>query len=337
MKKINIHLNRNMYLNRNKLEKPEDMKFTFKQDQQRNHQEQLGKNPEDIRINPKYEVEQTINKISKNNLNYYEKHDYIIDIYHIEKLYGILLDYNKNNTNLKSNTIYNKYTINDVTIIVCLKNRPKRFKIFYSFIKMYSINSNIKIIFIEGKSDNLIDTSLFMNDNNVYHYIVDIGNVWSRSVLLNYGMSKCETELVILSDIDFIFPPSFWNTLEDTINKLDIDNYLLGLPVYETNNTLDNNNNVIRKKNDPYGACYITNKNLLINNGGFNTKFIGHGMEERELQVRLSKNNILTLYTVLVHPNTYVLHYSHNENIRHLEKNNLNEKKYYLDKLEKNL
>tara|TARA_B100001769_G_C22062747_1_gene571691 strand:- start:244 stop:1173 length:930 start_codon:yes stop_codon:yes gene_type:complete len=287
---------------------------------------------EQIRLNPQKEVETAVFEINKRNVKFINDLSNIKSsdkniIYNLQNNFpyykhpsppGLFIDNNYS----KNNKIYNNLTFKDITIVVSLKNRRERFKLFYSFIKKHIVEHNIKIIFVEGKSDNQIDTTLFNGENNVSYYIVDIGNVWSRSVLLNYGILKSETEIILLSDIDFIYPKLFWDTFEYTINRLDLNNSFIGFPLFETFDTRE------RKKFTPYSSCYLIKKDLIVKYGGFNCKMINFSLEERELQQRLYLNNIATIYTCFAFPNTYVLHYSHEsslgrDNLKRNE-NNLN-------------
>ena len=163
----------------------------------------------------------------------------------------------------------------------------------------------------------MIDTSIIKDINYISYHVVDIKDVWSRAVLLNYGVDKCETNTVVLSDIDFIYTPRFWDNILDLLNHNDLKKSFIGLALYETEKTLDDSNNrVIRDKYTPYSACYIIDKNVFIDVGGFDTRMIGFGWEERELQKRLLKNKVETIYTNLNYPYCYVLHYSHTGKLR---------------------
>lgn len=269
---------------------------------------------EQIRINPEKE--------KKNATNYLDKliHDSVNDnniIIKNKKKFSYENSYGKYIIK-KNSTNYNNINFQDITIVLCLKNRPKRFKLYYTLNKSFFEKYNIKLIITEGKSNNMIDTSIIKDVNYITHYVVDIKDVWSRAVLLNYGVDKCKTGTVILSDIDFIYTHGFWNNILDLLNHTVLKKSFIGLALYETEKTIhDNNNNkVIRDKYEPYSACYIIDKNVFITVGGFDTKMIGFGWEERELQKRLLKNKVETIYTGLNYPYCYVLHYSHTGKLR---------------------
>ena len=266
---------------------------------------------EDIRNNPELEINNACNylnniissSINESNIVVKNKHKFIYDNY-----FG-------KNIEKKSDIKYNNINFEDITIVLCLKNRPKRFQLYYNLNNFFFKKYNVKLIVVEGKSDNMIDTTLLKKDSHITHHVVDIKNVWSRAVLLNFGVDKSTTETIILSDIDFIYTISFWDNLLNGLNYINLNKSFVGLPLYESEKTF-NGNSLIRDKYTPYSACYVINKNVFVQCGGFNTKMIGFGWEERELQKRLKKNGVDTIYTNLIQPNCYVIHYSHNEKLR---------------------
>ena len=265
---------------------------------------------ENIRNYPELEINNTCNylnnmincSINKNNIVVKNRKKFI---YNPNMEHGKYIE-------KKSDIKYNNINFEDITIILCLKNRPKRFQLYYNLNNFFFKKYNIKLIIVEGKSNNMINGKLFKDDHYIKHYIVDIKNVWSRAVLLNFGVSKSTTETIILSDIDFIYTLSFWNNLLNGLNYINLNKSFVGLPLYESEKTFSNNR-LLRDKYIPYSACYIVNKNIFIQCGGFNTKMIEFGWEERELQKRLKKNGIDTIYTTLAYPSCYVIHYSHNQ------------------------
>jgi len=267
----------------------------------------------------------------------------------IEEIEKIIL-FNKNNSNSMrhyqhpygsyKNEFFNEkitnYTCNDISVLLCIKDRPERFKIFYSFLESFLIKYNINLIIAEGKSDNIIDKQLFIKNNNVHHYLIDLGNKWSRSVLLNFAADKCNTEILILSDVDFIYSQAFWSNIEKMINKVNLNKVLIGLPLYETHDTYSSNNKLVREKYESFSACYLIKKDIFLNVGGFNTRFTGYGWEERELQKRLKLNNFFIFYSGLEYPDTYVLHYSHSNSFgRDSLTNKINLKLWKEQKLKK--
>ena len=288
-------------------------------------------NYEDIRANYKGEINKAIeylnNKISQNisNAGIIKKNIKNFTFKFLNKF-----EYIKKKINKQSN-----YDFKDITVVLCLKNRAKRFNIFYECNKDLFLKYKINLIIVEGKSNNIIDKSIFENNELVRYELVDIKNIWSRSLLLNYGVHHSKSDIVILSDIDFIYPKKFWDNILNIINE-SIKANIIGLPLYETWNTLGVNKNCVRKKYSPYSACFMVLKETFVKHGGFNTEFIGFGYEDNELLNRLFNNNINFICTSLSHPYGYVLHYSHNNKLR-LESKDKNNKNKILMRKYKNI
>jgi hypothetical protein len=271
---------------------------------------------EEIRENYQKEIIDANKQILKNTSNMKN-----INIYANNKSHGT---YENSDVTHK-----NKYTLNDISIVMCVKNRPLRSKMFLEMNLPNIIKYKIELIIVEGKSHNMIDLSCLKNIKFIKHHIVDLGDVWSRSILLNYGVLKATREIVILSDVDFAFMDSLWENLEKVFTQINMNEKFLGLPLYETNDTMNINGEIIRKKYKPYSACYAVKKSLLIKVGGFNTKFIGFGFEERELQKRFMKVNVTTVYSSFIVPQCFVLHYSHTDKLRDKEDLEKNRKIYF--------
>jgi len=262
---------------------------------------------EQIRIKPEEEIKNATNYLDKlihksvndNNIIIKNKNKFIY-----ENSYG-------KNIEKRNNDKYNNICFENITIILCLKNRPKRFKLYYTLNKSFFEKYNIKLMIVEGKSNNMIDSSIIKNVDYITYHVVDIKDVWSRAVLLNYGVDKCKTSTVILSDIDFIYTVKFWDNILHLLNHTDLNKTFIGLALYESEKTLNSSGKMIRDKYVPYSSCYIINKSIFVLCGGFDTRMIGFGWEERELQKRLKKNGVDTIYTNLNYPYCYVIHYSH--------------------------
>lgn len=178
----------------------------------------------------------------------------------------------------------------------------------------FFVDNGVNVIYVEGTSDNMMDRSI-LSDNISYHE-VNIGDVWSRAKLINYGLAKSKTDVVMISDVDFIYPQSFWTDILDVINNVNVDKNIIGIPVYETDNTDDTkfnmiNHNSVRKKYSPYGGCYIVNKQCINEVQNFNENMTGFGFEEREMQIQMKRRGYKTCYTGLLYPLCFVLHYSH--------------------------
>jgi len=208
----------------------------------------------------------------------------------------------------------NNYSKNDLTITLSIKNKVDRFKIFLKYYELYA--SDIKLIIVESVSENMIPTHLIENNKNITHIIVDIGKKWCLSKLRNYCIYNCKTEFILFSDVDFIFTPKFNKNIEDIINSDIAENSLIGLPIFESWLTFnDNFTKIVRDKYSGYGAFYLC-KLSIIKKFMFDESIQKYGKEERNLQIRLKNNNINTFFLKYPEIPIYCLHYSHNMNTR---------------------
>ena len=206
--------------------------------------------------------------------------------------------------------VKNNYCNNDLTITLSIKNRVERFKIFLEYYNLYA--SNIKLVIVESISENMIPTHLIENNKNIRHIIVDIGKKWCLSKLRNYCIYNCKTEFILFSDVDFIFTPKFSKNIEDIINSNIAEKSLVGLPIFESWLTFnDNFTKIVRDKYSGYGAFYLC-KLSIIKKFLFNETIQRYGKEERDLQERLNNNNINTIFCNYPEIPIYCLHYSHN-------------------------
>ena len=208
----------------------------------------------------------------------------------------------------------NNYSKHDLTITLSIKNRVDRFKIFLKYYELYA--SDIKLIIVESVSENMIPTHLIENNKNITHITVDIGKKWCLSKLRNYCIYNCKSEFILFSDVDFIFTPKFNKNIEDIINSNIAENSLVGLPIFESWLTFnDNFTKIVRDKYSGYGAFYLC-KLSIIKKFMFNESIQKYGSEERDLQNRLRDSNINTFFLKYPEIPIYCLHYSHNMNTR---------------------
>ena len=250
------------------------------------------------------------NNINK-NFNFFK--------YDIEETYGKYLK--------KRDNLFNKYNFSDLTFIVVFQNRVDRFNKFFEYNKNFFIKYDIKVIFVEGYSNNMINENIFSKYKFIKYFKVNTNKIWSRSKLLNFGINKSDTDILLLTDIDFFFTKKFWENILLNLNHNDFSKNILGIPLYETFYTYDNDKKLVRKIYEPYSSFYVVEKKNIVKVGGFDTTFINFGYEERELQCRLKNNGINLNYTSLIFPFCYVLHYSHNHNTRGKKNVTINKKK----------
>ena len=266
-------------------------------------------------INKRYT---TNNSIISSEQYVYNNYNFIINNAHysINKLLNdnfIFNIYNKKeykfNEIIKENI--NNYGTNGkfITFILILKNRKKRGLVHLKYIsEIKSFFEYADFIIVEDKSDDNLNINTI--DSRIKYYRVKSGVKWSRSRLLNFGIKKTETELFLANDVDFIYDNLFIYRLIKICNYIDLKKNVLVLPVHQTHKTNCN------KKFERYGGCWIYNTQIIKSIGGFNYKIVGWGKEDRELEYRLFRNNIKTIYMENILSFPYVLHLSHNKSLR---------------------
>lgn len=218
-----------------------------------------------------------------------------------------------------------------ITLIIPIKNRVERMKIQMRNLVSVMDMERIEIIIVEDEYKPLDETKYDehnikieeMNDlsddmRNVRYYRVRSGAEWSRARLLNYGIAKTRTVLFMACDVDFIFSENFCERMEKYCRMVNFYKYSLGVTVYETHDSYwdDEHTNILRYAYEPYGACYIYLTEGVKYVGGFDTEIVNHGCEDIEMRNRLYANGCETIYSQVIYPELYVLHYSHDNGTR---------------------
>ncbi len=205
-----------------------------------------------------------------------------------------------------------KFTKKDLTIVLAIKNRSKRFKIFIEYYNKFC--SDIKLIIVEAKGNDMLDRKLL--GNNTEYIPTDIGEKWCLSKLRNMGIQHCNTKFIIFSDVDFIYNNLFSKHIETILNSKDVINSFIGLPIFESWYTFDHiKKKVNRNIYDEYGAMHLCESEMLKKHK-FNENIKGFGGEERELQRRLKGKGIRTKFIKYPNIPIYTLHYSHDMKTR---------------------
>ena len=202
---------------------------------------------------------------------------------------------------------------------MALKGRPKRPLLSALSIITPEIVNLCNFIIVEDSSDNILkfDTEEtnerrdFLRDH-IKHYLVQTNLGWTKAILLNYGIKKIITPYFIMWDADVLFPENFVSQLHDFMTHVDSDKYLITINSYETESS------DVGPALTPYGSLWIYKTEHVQGIKGFNESYVGFGMEDRDLEYRLqTRFNLKTIYTYYVNPSIFVLHLSHNHNLRH--------------------
>ena len=202
-----------------------------------------------------------------------------------------------------------------LTLIMIIKNREKRATIsMLSILNSTNYHKYCNFMVVEDNSDNNLDLKKIKNNYLIDYYLVNTNVRWTRSGLLNYGINKCKTKYFLAWDSDFLFSDDFlvklnsllyWhpkntialNLFETEISNFHMDRLSFNLPLC------------------PYSQCWIYNTQVVKDVGYFSINFIGWGGEEKELENRIEEK--MNLKTINIRdPELFVLHLSHNDNLR---------------------
>lgn len=110
-----------------------------------------------------------------------------------------------------------------ITIIYAYRNREtERLKASLNSL-MHQTDKNFKLIFIDyGSSDGFSkEVKSIVSDFSFvdYFYIGHPGLLWNKSKALNYGIQKSQTEFILTSDVDILYPKNTVEILNKISNK----------------------------------------------------------------------------------------------------------------------
>tara|TARA_R110000772_G_scaffold20466_1_gene56635 strand:+ start:1076 stop:2026 length:951 start_codon:yes stop_codon:yes gene_type:complete len=223
------------------------------------------------------------------------------------------------------------------TFIMALKNRSRRaINSIKSIVNSHS-SKYIDFIIVEDQSVDMLEIPDEYK-NYIDYNIVNNGEEWSKSPLLNFGIKKAKTLLCVIWDSDFFFPENFIDRLLNFIKDKNIYNQFFYIPSFETHDGFINIYEY--KAGDCYGGIWIYPTNILIDVNGFNEKMTDHSPEDTEMEQKIYKylfiNKRFSTYTS--DKKLMVFHQSHNNKLRTKKtRSELEEqKRLFLTDIEKN-
>lgn len=213
------------------------------------------------------------------------------------------------------------YKVSDITYVVCVRLHIgnewvlDRLKIMQEY-----YNPSPKLLVIDFGSEHQYANEIEAvceSGGSQYVYIDDKGT-YSAAIAHNRGFDAVDTELVFFSDVDFFFESDVFARLIKAANAAEMSknfDVVLNFPAYhvretyaesffskEGNQQRDAVLNKIalhapyEKSNSdavefiaPYSNVYLIHKNFYSMIGGYNENFRGHGSEDFEFFIRLSK------------------------------------------------
>lgn len=206
-----------------------------------------------------------------------------------------------------------------IDLVLCVKNRSVRTLLALRSLDLALSNYrrqsfgglSVDVILVEAVSSNMLDlTTETFSSLTVDHVIVDIGDGWTRSGLVNCGIRRSKADLIAMLDADFLFHRDFFSALDRTLNEIDFDRNVAAVNVFETETHLRNNE--IISEGSPYGYMWVVSRTSALKVSGFDEGYWGHGFEDRDFEMKLKRVAGLTVCdTYSVDKSCFVLHLSH--------------------------
>lgn len=203
--------------------------------------------------------------------------------------------------------------------IYCIKNRKHRTSIsLNSLIRAVRYYQNlqnkdltVRITVVEDISTDIFDPNQVLPFECLDHYIVDTGVGWTRSGLLNVGIRNSKADLIALVDADFLFHEGYIRSLSEYLSLCDWRKQVIASNLIETE--AHKKGDRIYSAASPYSYMWMAPRESLREIGGFDEGYTGHGSEDRDLELKLTRLCGLTVAdTASVVPDCVVLHLSHN-------------------------
>ena len=181
------------------------------------------------------------------------------------------------------------------------------------------IPSNFEIIVVDdgslGKISKIIRQIVATRSygSSVYHYLPTFWKIFSLARARNAGLYLASHQIIILHDVDFIGTDQIYLNIAQQVKNFDLINQKykffcvpiafltkIGTENYIKNFESNKNDNYWLFEEDLYGddnlkfivegsSCIVANKNHLLEIGGHDNDYIGHGAEDFELLHRLSQ------------------------------------------------
>lgn len=118
----------------------------------------------------------------------------------------------------------------------------------------------------------------------MYHWQVDTGQTWNRSLLLNYSFKRAKSPFLATWDADFLFPEDFGERIIKAIQTTSWNRQYLRIGVTETEGSEMIAGNVA--KGQIWGGLYVYQTCKVAALRGYDERFKNHGHEERDFNDR---------------------------------------------------
>ncbi|MEH4692529.1 hypothetical protein PO377_03160 [Atlantibacter hermannii] len=201
-----------------------------------------------------------------------------------------------------------------ITPVYCQSPNDHIYERTLFFIRNSFVSDDINRIIVDFGSLSFISSEFRSECNKVgieYYNIGLSGNPFSAGECRNFGVSKATTEYVTFQDIDLYAPPFIYNKILERINSFEYYNEVECIPcLYLTEGFsleyIDNLHNEemhllaykkYKEKNEdiklyaPVTSMILIKRTYLMECGGNNTEFYGHGYEDFELLNRIANRS----------------------------------------------
>lgn len=206
-----------------------------------------------------------------------------------------------------------------VVFIYCIKNRRVRTDISLKSLiaahQRYQEQGGgalrVRVLIVEDMSSDLYDIGHLEGTVEIEHILVDTGIGWTRSGLLNVGLREATGDLAAFVDADFLFHEKFFNSLENVLNQTNWRRHVFAVNLIETE--AHTKNDTVYSTGSPYSYMWMAPLDVAIDVNGFDEGYTGHGSEDRDFELKLTKlGGLIVTDTITVDPDCIVFHLSHN-------------------------
>lgn len=214
----------------------------------------------------------------------------------------------------------NSPRVKSVTLVYPVKNRSQRTRI--SLLSLAAAHRfwlesvsrpslSLDAIVVEDEGPDAFDTSVLSSlPFDSRHLLLDTGVTWTRSGLINQGLSVAKGDFIAFVDADVLFPQDFLVRLASTLAGIEVSDRVLAFNMFETHS--HQKEGKLHSAGMPYSYLWGLLRKHALAVGGFSEAFIGWGSEDRDFEYRVCKKLGLKTSSSLYLPGQpYVLHLSH--------------------------
>jgi hypothetical protein len=183
-----------------------------------------------------------------------------------------------------------------ITFCMALKNRSSHaIKSIKSLVDKKFVDLDLfDFIVVEDESKDMLKLGRFKYKDYIKHQIINTGDSWNKSKLLNHAFKQVETPYIMTWDADFVASERFLGDILSMVYKgvakdktYSFDKYYLALCCTETDRMERKQIGRVFKKFDYYGAGYLFRTDHCRTIHGYDEEFIDYGWEEYDFNYRL--------------------------------------------------